>query len=103
MTRVRKPKVDKSGRTSAGILLWRERTGRLEVPFDGQRGPRVQLFEQFRSGGSGLQADRVPRQVRPVGVPAAGGGRDVEQVAVAGVGGLPSSVAYSAAPGRTRS
>jgi predicted NUDIX family NTP pyrophosphohydrolase len=31
MARVRKPKVDKSGRTSAGILLWREPAGRVEV------------------------------------------------------------------------
>src|SRR3990172_5306846 len=30
MARVRKPTVDKSGRTSTGILLWRKRKGRLE-------------------------------------------------------------------------
>lgn len=31
MPRPQKPKVDKSGRTSAGMLLWRKRKGRLEV------------------------------------------------------------------------
>jgi predicted NUDIX family NTP pyrophosphohydrolase len=31
MSRAKKPKVDKSGRTSAGVLLWRKRKGRLEV------------------------------------------------------------------------
>ena len=39
MARVRKPKVDKSGRTSAGILLWRKRTGRLEVLLGHPGGP----------------------------------------------------------------
>jgi predicted NUDIX family NTP pyrophosphohydrolase len=39
MARVRKPKVDKSGRTSAGILLWRERVGRLEVLLGHPGGP----------------------------------------------------------------
>lgn len=37
--RVRKPKVDKSGRTSAGILLWRRRGGRLEVLLGHPGGP----------------------------------------------------------------
>lgn len=36
---VRKPKVDKSGRTSAGILLWRKRKGRLEVLLGHPGGP----------------------------------------------------------------
>jgi predicted NUDIX family NTP pyrophosphohydrolase len=39
MSRVRKPKVDKSGRTSAGILLWREPAGRLEVLLGHPGGP----------------------------------------------------------------
>jgi predicted NUDIX family NTP pyrophosphohydrolase len=39
MTRVRKPKVDKSGRTSAGILLWRKRKKRLEVLLGHPGGP----------------------------------------------------------------
>ena len=39
MERVRKPKVDKSGRTSAGILLWRRREGRLEVLLGHPGGP----------------------------------------------------------------
>ena len=39
MARVRKPKVDKSGRTSAGILLWRSRDGRLEVLLGHPGGP----------------------------------------------------------------
>ena len=39
MARVRKPKVDKSGRTSAGILLWRRREGRLEVLLGHNGGP----------------------------------------------------------------
>ena len=36
----RPPKVDKSGRTSAGILLWRRRGGRLEVLLGLKGGPR---------------------------------------------------------------
>jgi len=39
MARVRKPKVDKSGCTSAGILLWREPTGRFEVLLGHPGGP----------------------------------------------------------------
>jgi predicted NUDIX family NTP pyrophosphohydrolase len=39
MARARKPKVDKSGRTSAGILLWRRREGRLEVLLGHPGGP----------------------------------------------------------------
>ena len=39
MAPVRKPKVDKSGRTSAGILLWRKRKGRLEVLLGHPGGP----------------------------------------------------------------
>jgi len=39
MAYVRKPKVDKSGRTSAGILLWRKRKGRLEVLLGHPGGP----------------------------------------------------------------
>jgi predicted NUDIX family NTP pyrophosphohydrolase len=39
MAGVRKPKIDKSGRTSAGILLWRERVGRLEVLLGHPGGP----------------------------------------------------------------
>jgi predicted NUDIX family NTP pyrophosphohydrolase len=31
MAPTRKPKIDKSGRTSAGMLLWRKRKGRLQV------------------------------------------------------------------------
>ena len=39
MARVRKPKVDKTGRTSAGILLWRQRVGRVEVLLGHPGGP----------------------------------------------------------------
>ena len=39
MARVRKPKVDKFGRTSAGILLWRRCEGRLEVLLGHPGGP----------------------------------------------------------------
>jgi predicted NUDIX family NTP pyrophosphohydrolase len=39
MARARKPKIDKSGRTSAGIVLWRERAGRLEVLLGHPGGP----------------------------------------------------------------
>jgi predicted NUDIX family NTP pyrophosphohydrolase len=39
MATKRKPKVDKSGRTSAGILLWRKRNGRLEVLLGHPGGP----------------------------------------------------------------
>ena len=39
MAPVRKPKVDKSDRTSAGILLWRKRDGRLEVLLGHHGGP----------------------------------------------------------------
>ena len=39
MARVKKPNVDKSGRTSAGILLWRRREGRLEVLLGHPGGP----------------------------------------------------------------
>jgi predicted NUDIX family NTP pyrophosphohydrolase len=39
MAGVRKPKVDKSGRTSAGILLWRSLGGRLEVLLGHPGGP----------------------------------------------------------------
>ena len=39
MTSARKPKVDKSGRISAGILLWREPAGRLEVLLGHPGGP----------------------------------------------------------------
>lgn len=39
MAGVRKPKVDKSGRTSAGILLWRRREGHLEVLLGHPGGP----------------------------------------------------------------
>ena len=39
MAGVRKPKVDKSGRTSAGILLWRSREGRPEVLLGHPGGP----------------------------------------------------------------
>jgi predicted NUDIX family NTP pyrophosphohydrolase len=36
---VRKPKIDKSGRVSAGILLWRRREDRLEVLLGHPGGP----------------------------------------------------------------
>jgi len=39
MTPVRKPRVDKSGRTSAGIVLWRTREGRPEVLLGHPGGP----------------------------------------------------------------
>jgi predicted NUDIX family NTP pyrophosphohydrolase len=39
MSRAQKPKVDKSGRTSAGILLWRVWEGRLEVLLGHPGGP----------------------------------------------------------------
>ena len=39
MAGVRKPKVDKSGRTSAGILLWRRRKAGLEVLLGHPGGP----------------------------------------------------------------
>jgi predicted NUDIX family NTP pyrophosphohydrolase len=39
MARARKPKVDKSSRTSVGILLWRRRKGRLEVLLGHPGGP----------------------------------------------------------------
>jgi len=39
VARVRKPKVDKSGRISAGILLWREPAGQLEVLLGHPGGP----------------------------------------------------------------
>lgn len=39
MAAPRKPKVDKSGRTSAGMLLWRRRDGRLEVLLGHPGGP----------------------------------------------------------------
>src|SRR5436190_9256346 len=35
----RKPKIDKSGRTSAGILLWHRRGGRVEVLLGHPGGP----------------------------------------------------------------
>jgi len=35
----KKPRVDKTGRTSAGILLWRRRDGRLEVLLGHPGGP----------------------------------------------------------------
>lgn len=35
----RKPKIDKSGRVSAGILLWRRREGRIEVLLGHPGGP----------------------------------------------------------------
>jgi predicted NUDIX family NTP pyrophosphohydrolase len=41
MAGVRKPKVDKSGRTSAGIVLWRSRGGELEVLLGHPGGPYV--------------------------------------------------------------
>lgn len=39
MTHPKKPKVDKTGRTSVGILLWRERGGGLEVLLGHPGGP----------------------------------------------------------------
>ena len=39
MAPARKPKVDKSGRISVGLLLWRERRGRLEVLLGHPGGP----------------------------------------------------------------
>ena len=39
MATPRKPRVDKTGRTSAGILLWRRRGGRLEVLLGHPGGP----------------------------------------------------------------
>jgi predicted NUDIX family NTP pyrophosphohydrolase len=39
MARPRKPKIDKSSRTSAGILLWHRREGRLEVLLGHPGGP----------------------------------------------------------------
>jgi predicted NUDIX family NTP pyrophosphohydrolase len=39
MATFRKPKVDKTGRTSAGLLLWRRRDGRLEVLLGHPGGP----------------------------------------------------------------
>src|SRR5512132_3834959 len=39
MARARKPKIDKSGRTSAGMLVWRRRKGRLEVLLGHPGGP----------------------------------------------------------------
>ena len=39
MARPRKPKVDKTGRTSVGVLLWRSRKGRLEVLLGHPGGP----------------------------------------------------------------
>jgi predicted NUDIX family NTP pyrophosphohydrolase len=39
MAAIRKPKVDKTGRTSAGLLLWRRRDGRLEVLLGHPGGP----------------------------------------------------------------
>ena len=39
MTGVRKPKVDKSGRTSAGILLWRRRAEAVDVLLGHPGGP----------------------------------------------------------------
>ena len=39
MARLRKPKVDKSGRVSAGVLLWRKRKGRVEVLLRHPGGP----------------------------------------------------------------
>jgi predicted NUDIX family NTP pyrophosphohydrolase len=39
MAKIRKPKVDKTGRTSAGILLWRRFGGRLEVLLGHPGGP----------------------------------------------------------------
>jgi predicted NUDIX family NTP pyrophosphohydrolase len=39
MTHPRKPKVNKAGRTSAGILLWRRRKGHLEVLLGHPGGP----------------------------------------------------------------
>jgi predicted NUDIX family NTP pyrophosphohydrolase len=39
MARAQKPKIDKAGRTSAGILVWRKRKGRLEVLLGHPGGP----------------------------------------------------------------
>jgi predicted NUDIX family NTP pyrophosphohydrolase len=39
MASARKPKIDKTGRTSAGILLWRWREGRIEVLLGHPGGP----------------------------------------------------------------
>jgi len=39
MASARKPKVDKSGRISVGLLLWRRRRGRLEVLLGHPGGP----------------------------------------------------------------
>lgn len=39
MTTIRKPKVDKTGRTSGGVLLWRRRAGHLEVLLGHPGGP----------------------------------------------------------------
>ncbi len=39
MESVRKPKIDKSGRVSAGMLVWRNRKGRLEVLLGHPGGP----------------------------------------------------------------
>ena len=39
MESVRKPKIDKSGRVSAGLLVWRKRKGRLEVLLGHPGGP----------------------------------------------------------------
>jgi len=39
MARPQKPKVNKTGRTSAGILLWRRRNGRIEVLLGHTGGP----------------------------------------------------------------
>ena len=52
-------------------------------------GPELRLHgEEFVPGGPRLEAERVAGQVRRVGVAPAVGGRDVEQVPVAGVGGV---------------
>jgi predicted NUDIX family NTP pyrophosphohydrolase len=39
VTRPRKPKIDKTGRLSAGILLWRRHDGRIEVLLGHPGGP----------------------------------------------------------------
>ena len=39
MPRPRKPKIDKTGRTSAGVLLWRRRDDRIEVLLGHPGGP----------------------------------------------------------------
>jgi predicted NUDIX family NTP pyrophosphohydrolase len=39
VTTIRKPKVDKTGRTSGGVLLWRRRAGHLEVLLGHPGGP----------------------------------------------------------------